>query len=201
MDVNIKKIKFGGDASADIEYTYTKELTMSDGQPEDVKRSVAAKLGTKAHPDFLAAMKKLRVHLAHSTEQLGVSATAKNPAFADWANNEEKLKNYIVTGVTFTGGKKDGDAGVVITGYKKLNNGLSPMNFNTPNIFTEKPGISYPWIGNLVNDLKTIREEAIEYAFNDKRDQSGEQMGIFEEKGTQTVDDVLKSHKDPEEVF
>lgn len=110
----------------------------------------------EVHPDFIAAMQKLKPHFALLCEQLETPSNINS--FGD-----EELENFTVRG--FHRGKNDEIPGVTIVGSKVLKSGKY-LGLNAPfTRFYEDPGTenAYPFQEHLETILGEIEFEAEEY--------------------------------------
>lgn len=111
----------------------------------------------RCHPDLIRAVNALAVHLAIITEYI----PEKN------AHKSAEVERFIVTG--FSIGGKEGEEGVVITGYRKTKSGKT-VTLNTPFIrFEEDDKTRYILMSELEERLETIQDEVIQYMTKAKK--------------------------------
>lgn len=111
----------------------------------------------RCHPDLIRATKALAIHLAIITEYI----PEKN------AHKSDQLDRFIITGYSIGG--KEGEEGVVITGYRKTKSGKT-VTLNTPFMrFEEDDKTRYILMSELEERLAEIEKEVILYMTKAKK--------------------------------
>lgn len=110
----------------------------------------------QAHPDMMAAMKRLVPFLCDITEQ-------REAEKYDWSDNEceynEDLLKYLdVSGITISG--EDSFEAVTITGRRSLSSTRKVLNLNTPQISLDADEDDYEHLSELQEAVDAVLEEA-----------------------------------------
>lgn len=124
----------------------------------------------RCHPDLIRATNALAVHLAIMTEYI----PEKN------AHKSDLLERFIVTGYSIGG--KEGEEGLVITGYRKLKSGKT-VTLNTAfTRFEEDDKTRYILMSELEDRLKEIEKEVILYMTKAKKGEDPQSSLDFPEE-------------------
>lgn len=151
------------------ELNFTK--TLADGKHSDDSSAPEWEI----HPDLKEEIKKLRIHMATLTDHLD-AGKMKDINKVD----ENKYDCYHANGYSISG--KEGQEGVVITGYKILKSG-KPLTINTPfERFEAEDGKRYLFMDELYDQLGLIEKEAIDYLNGDKKAPSPQMAMEFNEE-------------------
>lgn len=161
MARKIIKIMLTGDQKAHVEY---EEKNAGQKDPDKFKRDRPYFV----HPDLIAAMDKLKPHMAAICEQFQLTEFEDEPKLLD---------KFSVNGITLKG---DGEhEGVVISGNRHVANNLL-VTMNTPFIKFDPNHSFYPYSGDMCELVRNVETE-IEAYLNGKFG-SDNQYNMFNEE-------------------
>lgn len=144
MSRKIIKIKLTGDLKAHVEY---EEKNAGQRDPDKFKRDRPYFV----HPDLIAALDKLKPHMAAICEQFQLTEFEDDPKLLD---------KFSITGITLSG---DGEhEGVVISGNRHVANNLL-VSMNTPFIKFDPNHSFYSYSEDMLELVRNIETEVEAY--------------------------------------